>query len=236
MTSSPQQLATELAARFDRIFGSLGVLGVHTTALLEPRFGRHEIGPFDQGDITRMRDLAYAMLDSNPVVAGAGTIFDPARVAVADQCIQWHVRGKDGYEPYQFDFDPASPSYYDFLQLPWYSVPRDEHRAIVYGPYLDYLGVDEFILTCSIPLMFGGRFAGAATCDIGYSEFERTFLELARGIDAQLALVNLDGRICCTTSSRFLPGDEYVPANDITVIDLPTSVPTLRVISAPRPA
>ncbi|RRJ87618.1 hypothetical protein EG850_04775 [Gulosibacter macacae] len=234
MTNTPETLAAEFTARFDELIASLRVIGVNYVALLEPRFGRHEIGPFDHGDLTRMRDLSYMVLDSHEIANGAGVIFTPERIAVKEECIQWHVRGANGYEPYGFVFNENSPEYYDFLQLPWFSVPRDEGLPHLHGPYVDFLGVDEYTLTCSIPIEIGGRFAGVAASDLNFAKFEQVFLELARGIDEHVALVNLDGRIVCTTSSRFLPGEKVDKSIEHRVIDLEASFPTLRVVASPK--
>lgn len=104
----------------------------------------------------------------------------------------------------------------------------------LHGPYVDFLGVDEYTLTCSIPIEIGGRFAGVAASDLNFAKFEQVFLELARGIDEHVALVNLDGRIVCTTSSRFLPGEKVDKSIEHRVIDLEASFPTLRVVASPK--
>lgn len=228
------RLAEHLAVRFDTLYGSLRVMAVNYAALLEPRFGAAELGPFDHGDIVRMRDLSYMVLDSHPKAFGAGVVFDLDRIAASDQTIQWHVRGDDGYEPYGFVFDGESSEFYDYIGLPWFDVPKRTGAAFLAGPYLDFLGVDEYILTATVPLVIGHRFAGTAASDIEVRALERIFLEKARGIDAHIALTNLEGRIVCTNSSRFLPGEAVDESAADVAFDLPSRTPTLRVVAKAR--
>ncbi|NLT25361.1 MAG: hypothetical protein GXX90_01690 [Microbacteriaceae bacterium] len=228
------RLAEYLAGRFDKLYGSLRVMAVNYVALLEPRFGAAELGPFDHGDIVRMRDLSYMVLDSHPKTFGAGVVFDLDRIAASDQTIQWHVRGDDGYEPYGFVYDGDSPEFYDYIGLPWFDEPKRTGEPVLAGPYLDFLGVDEYILTASVPFEIGHRFAGTASSDIEVRTIERMFLEQARGIDADIALTNLEGRIVCTNSSRFLPGETVDESTVDLAFDLPTRSRTLRAVAAAR--
>ena len=226
--------ARRLAERFDRLYGSLRVMGVNYVALLEPRFGAAQLGPFDHGDLVRMRDLSYMVLDSHPKAYGAGVVFDIDRIAASDQTIQWYVRGDDGYEPYGFVYDGDSPEFYDYMQLPWFTEPKRTGEAVLTGPYLDFLGVDEYILTASVPLVIGHRFAGTAASDIEVRSIERIFLDLVRGVPADIALTNLEGRIVCTNSSRFLPGEPVDESLADVAFDLPTRSRTLRVVAKAR--
>lgn len=233
-TDRLDRLVGTIAERYNRLLGSLRVIGISYVALLEPRFGAAELGPFDHGDLVRMRDLSYMVLDSHPEVQGAGIVFDVDRVAASDQTIQWHVRADGGYEPYGFVYDARSSEFYDFIQLPWFSVPQTEKRATLAGPYLDFLGVDEYIITLATPVIIGHRFAGTAAADLEVRAVERRFLELVRDIDADLALTNLEGRIICANSSRFLPGETVDEADVTRVVEVPTEVPMFRVFVRER--
>ena len=228
------ELARTIAVRYDRLLASLRVLGVNCTAMLEPLFGRGVIGPLDHGDLVRMRDLSYMVLDAHPEVYGSGVVFDVDRLAAVDQTIQWYVRGPNGYEPYGFVYDERSSEFYDYMRLPWYSVPKTENRPMLAGPYLDFLGVDEYIITVASPVLIGGRFGGTAAADLEVRHVERRFLELVRGIDAEVAMTNLEGRIICSNSSRALPGDRADEREASRIIDVPTEVPMMRLFIRPR--
>ena len=224
------EVARTWADAFDRLLAGLRDNGRSYVDLLEPRFGPGELGPFTDDERARMRDLSYRLLDDFPMVCGAGIIFDLDRIAATDETIQWHVRGPNGYEPYGFVYDGESSEFYDYMRLPWFAVPAREGRAAFAGPYLDFLGVDEYIVTLSTPVDVGGRFAGTTATDLEVSHVERAFLELVRGVDAHLALTNLDGRIICANSSRFLPGDRASVDASTWAVDVPTEVPMMRLI------
>lgn len=228
------RLARELAERLDALYATLRDVAAGHVELLEPRFGGGELGPFGGEELMRMRELCYGLLDARPDAAGAGVVFALDRIAARDQQIQWHVRGERGYEPYGFVNDADSAEFYDFLQLPWYAVPRATGQDVLAGPYLDFLGVDEYILTCSVPVRIGDRFAGTAAADVEVRTIERRFLELVRGIDADVALTSRDGRIVCANSPRLLPGDRAPEEPGMRALELATSVPTMRLVARER--
>lgn len=223
-------LAAELTRRFQRLYRTLESIGGHYVALLEPRFGSGELGPFTPEDLAQMRDLARAVLDCHPDVGGAGVVFDVDRIAANDQQLQWLVRGDHGYEPYGFVNDQGSPEFYDFMQLPWFAIPKSEKRAAFAGPILDFLGVDEFIITCSTPVIIGNRFAAAATVDLEVRAVERTFHRLARQLSDDVALTNSEGRIICASSPHFLPGDRVTDDPAQRIVPLSTQVRTMDLV------
>jgi hypothetical protein len=229
-----RSLSQSLAADFDDLYADLALMveAVRpTVAPAGPEDATVGVGPFDDDQLVAMRDLAVGLLSRRTMADGAGFIFDPHRIAIPEQLIQWQVRSQeDGFEPYGFVYDTDSTEYYDFMRLPWFETPRRTGEPTMAGPYLDYLGVDDYVLTATVPIVAGGVFVGVSGVDIQVSLLERIMLSRCRGLRVPVALVTPEDRIVCSNSAHYLPGDRLPqePEAGHRMV-LPTRVPTLAV-------
>jgi hypothetical protein len=229
-----RSLSQSLAADFDDLYADLALMveAVRpTVAPAGPGGATAGVGPFDDDQLATMQDLAVGLLSRRTIADGAGFIFDPDRIAIAEQLIQWQVRSQaGGFEPYGFVYDADSTEYYDFMRLPWFETPRRTGEPTMAGPYLDYLGVDDYVLTATVPIVSGGAFVGVAGVDIQVSLLERVMLSRCRGLRVPVALVTSEDRIVCSNSAHYLPGDRlpHAPEAGHRMV-LPTRVPTLAV-------
>jgi hypothetical protein len=229
-----RSLRESLATEFDDLYADLEHMAEAVRAAVVspgPVGGTDRVGPFDDDQLRAMRDQAIGLLSRRRMADGAGFIFDPDRIAIAEQLIQWQVRSQaGGFEPYGFVYDTDSTEYYDFMRLPWFETPRRTGGPTLAGPYLDYLGVDDYVLTATVPITGGGVFVGVAGADIPVSTLERIVLSRCRGLDVAVALVTAEDRIVCSNSAHYLPGDRLPQGPETgTRMSLPTRVPTLAV-------
>lgn len=230
-----RSLSDSLATDFDGLYTDLEQMAQDVRPAATPSGpvgATHGVGPFDDDQLAAMQSRAVRLLSRRALADGAGYIFNPDSIAIAEQLIQWQVRSQaGGYEPYGFVYDEDSTEYYDFMRLPWFDAARRTGRATLAGPYLDYLGVDDYVLTATVPIVLsGGVFVGLAGADIQVGVLERIVLSRCRGLRIPVALVAAEDRIVCSNSAHYLPGDR-LPAGGDTArrVALPTRVPTLSV-------
>lgn len=228
--SQLQRLQTVLAETIDRVHSDLIELAENYRGMLTLQQPEGRVEPFSPEQIADLRTLSEQFLIRHPITDGAGFVFNPDRVIASDQIFQWWVRGSEGIEPYGFVYDPESSQCYDFTTLPWYSVPANSGQPKFAGPYIDFLGVDGFIVTFSQPLIVADKFIGVATADIPVAKIERLFFEHVSNIPAIMALTSTAGRIIAVNSSQFMPGDNATLENDDTVVSIPTTVPTMNLV------
>lgn len=224
-------LSRLLVERFDAVFAELQSMAEQIAPLLVTggiTDGPPPLGPLSTDLLETIRERAVGLLEHHALVEGAGVIFDPHRIAISEQLIQWQVRrAGGGYEPYGFVYDAESTEYYDFMRLPWFQVPQRTGAPTLTGPYLDYLGVDDYVLTGAVPLTAGGAFAGVTGVDIRVSTLEKIVIGMSRSLGVPLALVAAGDRIVCSNTAHYLPGDRFPAEAGGHRLPLPTRVPTL---------
>ncbi len=228
--SQLQRLQAVLADTVNAVHNDLIALAESYRGMITLQEPGYRVAPFSPEQIADLRALSEQFLARHPITDGAGFVFNPDRMIASDQICQWWVHGSEGIEPYGFVYDPKSPQYYDFKPLPWYSVPASSGQPKFAGPYIDFLGVDGFIVTFSQPLIVAERFIGVATADIPVAKIERLFFEHVSNIPAIMALTNTAGRIIAVNSSQFMPGDNATLEKDDTVVSIPTTVPTMNLV------
>ena len=159
-------------------------------------------------DLKSVRDVATAFLAANPTAEGAGVILSPGTIDATHGAIEWWRHSDDGpNSKVLFNLTPDSGSYYDFENLPWFeTVARTRHRAIT-GPYMDYGGMDQYILTLTVPLYVNGAFVGMAGCDIEVRDLEKVMVPILRRIPGDAALVSEENIVVLGNSGRYLVGN-----------------------------
>lgn len=224
-------LSESLAVDFDDLYTDLERMADAVRSAVAPTGATGGVGPFDDAQLATMKSHAVDLLSRRTLADGAGVIFDPDGIAIPEQLIQWQVRSQGGgFEPYGFVYDADSTEYYDFMRLPWFETPRRTGAPTLTGPYLDFLGVDDYVLTATVPIVSDGVFMGVAGADIQVSALERIMLSRCRGLRVPVALVAAQDRIVCANSARYLPGDRLPQdAGTGQRMVLPTHVPTLAV-------
>jgi hypothetical protein len=94
----------------------------------------------------------------------------------------------------------------------------------MWGPYVDYLGLDEYILTHTAPIQVGGSFVGVAGCDIRIRKLEEIFMPALRAIPGDAALLNESRRVVVGNSGAYLVGERLrsIPSDkQLIPIDVP---------------
>lgn len=152
-------------------------------------------------------ELVDRMRRPDELAVGLGVILEPGLLGQPHLRLEWWQRapGRDDPVPLEVDLSPGSLDFYDYAATEWFAVPRRTRRRHVVGPYVDVHGTDRYLLTLTMPVEAGGEFLGVAGADVPISRFET--LVLGRlGPEASGVVVNDDGRVAFSTSSRWVIG------------------------------
>jgi hypothetical protein len=144
---------------------------------------------------------------SRPRLAGLGYIAGVDILADQARCLEW-VRRADGgslakLEP---DLDPESFGFYDFTAADWFLEPLTNRERSVVGPYVDFAGTDEYVVTLTVPIESEGTVLGVAGADLRPGDIADAVIPALYAIGVDAVLVNADGRVVVSTSSRWQVG------------------------------
>src|SRR5699024_6742087 len=148
----------------------------------------------------RLYEAARQYFTTNPRADGMGLIFQRDLVAPSSPALEWWIREGDTFRWQKFDNDPSSPLFYDYEQLEWFRGGFGAQARTIAGPYIDYLGVDEYITTWTIPLIVGLETVGVVGMDLKVDTLEKCLIPILRKApNSRAALVNEGGRVIVST-------------------------------------
>ena len=150
-------------------------------------------------DLAGLRDAVLGELDRQ------GSIFNGTGVVVADSVLadrprylEWWRRDSREVQARKLmlDMNPHSEYFYDYSTMDWFTAARDRDTRWIHGPYLDYMGVDLYVCTFSMPIRSGrGRFLGVAAADVPLASLDAALMPAFRSSRRPQALVNAEGRV-----------------------------------------
>ena len=207
--ASAEETIARLRDWFDERFAHLSALGEELIAHL----GFDEAGNLDLSSTARrgMKAAAARFLAEHAVVDGCGLIFAHSALGTEAGRLEWWVREDESrFARYSFGVVPGADRYYDYEQHEWFIRAYSEGRSAAVGPFIDYLGVEVYIVTLTVPADVGDRRVGAVGTDIQVEDLERALLPTLLRCDSELALLSRHGSVLISNSARYLPGD-HVP-------------------------
>lgn len=211
MTTHDESLAAleSITAWFTRAFAELDEMNRDFCRLLEEATGVDD-------DVTRLakagrdvfKERVRTYLREHPRINGAGLIFSRSARGEGKGVTEWWVRdGADGMTRYQFGVNPLGQRFYDYEKLEWFTVSVSTGRPWLAGPYIDYLGVEEYVVTLTVRSEVHGRAVGVTGLDIKVGDLERELLPLLRLAGGPALLLNPHDAVLVSSSSRFSAGD-----------------------------
>lgn len=215
LTAEVRHAADELTKWASHVSNETKNLADEVTSQLELSLsGRSKI---NKASIVGLDQCPSDFLTRNVWAVGAGAFFAGDFVEGGGPALEWLFRkGSADIERLDFDLTPGSNRYYDYEKLPFYSTAASTGEQALWGPYIDYLGFEEYIITFSAPLFVHGEFAGVAGCDIRIKDLEPLIMPHLRDIPDDAALVNSSDRVILGNSGRYLVGDRIKsgPSNE----------------------
>ena len=162
----------------------------------------------DKAALVGLDESSRDFLTRNSFAVGAGAFFVAESVEEGSRVVEWWSRKESGaVGRLDFDLTPGSQRYYDYEKLPFFSTAAATGEQTIWGPYVDYLGFEEYILTFAAPFSVHGNFAGVAGCDIRIKDLEPLLMPNLRGIPSDAALVNASNRVILGNSGMYLVGE-----------------------------
>lgn len=205
------QLANGVAIRVEallrEVFDDLDVLRDQVVELCER--ARREGRRPSSADLAEIRPAVLEHLaKSGGRLNGSGVITAPDMLADQPRWLEWWRKPGNSTEPRPLavDLDPHHVGGYDYPAAEWFAVPqRTGHRVIV-GPYVDYAGTDEYILTFARPITVTDEFFGVAAADIRATDFEREMLPILDATGTTSLLLNASGRVIASNTHSTIIG------------------------------
>ncbi|PYI64268.1 GntR family transcriptional regulator [Arthrobacter livingstonensis] len=168
----------------------------------------------DKTALVGLDALTREFLTRNTFAVGAGAFFATDAVEEGSRTVEWWSRQESGaIGRLDFDLTPGSQRYYDYEKLPFFSTAATTGKQTLWGPYVDYLGFEEYVLTFAAPFSVRGTFAGVAGCDIRIKDLEPLIMPNLRGIASDAALVNASNRVILGNSGLYLVGERIKPGS-----------------------
>ena len=162
------------------------------------------------GDLSAIRPTILEHLAARARLAGTGVIVAPGVLADRPRWLEWWRRppGSADAAPVALtvDLDTGNIGSYDYPLAPWFDVPQRTGHRVVVGPYVDYAGTDEYILTFAAPISSDAGFFGVAAADIRAGDFERAMLPTLNSDGPATALVNATGRVLASNTPAMIVG------------------------------
>lgn len=160
-------------------------------------------------DLAAIRPAVFDHLASGrPLLAGTGVIAAPGSLADQPRWLEWWrtPRGSADPRPLSVDLDPHHIGGYEYTSTPWFDTPLRTGHRIVLGPYVDYAGTDEYILTFSCPVRHEQRFLGVTAADVRASDLEQVMLPVLDAVGPESLLVNATGRVIASNTPELIVG------------------------------
>jgi len=106
--------------------------------------------------------------DIEPATHGLGVIGEVGIVPGHSYWLDWWQRTEAGSleRDTRHVMDPRREDFYDYGSREFIARPRKSLLPWATGPYVDYGGVDDYLVTVSVPILHADRFLGVAATDL----------------------------------------------------------------------
>jgi hypothetical protein len=153
-------------------------------------------------------DLRAALATTRrPRLAGLGFIAALDVFEDRPRCLTWMQQAEDGsMSMLRPDLDPDSLGFYDFTAATWFLNPLVTHERSIVGPYVDFAGTDEYVITLTVPVERDGNVLGVAGADLRLGDLAEAVMPSLCSTGGEAALVNAAGRVIVSSSPRWQVG------------------------------
>jgi DNA-binding FadR family transcriptional regulator len=172
---------------------------------------------------TRVSLTSLQRLEAFPAfVKGAGIVAEVGAVPDHPYWIQWWLKtGSGPVEDNHHVMDPEREDFYDYQDMPFIAGPRQTQAPGAYGPYVDYGGVDDYILTITSPILgTGGTFFGVSCADIRVADLE-SWLAPWLASAPESYLINGQGRVIVSNAVSHGIGDVMTRRAGFRAVEFP---------------
>ncbi len=171
---------------------------------------------------SRVSLAALQGLEAFPAfVKGVGMVAEVGVVPDRPYWIEWWLRTDAGPVTNNHHvLDPLREDFYDYGSMEFMTRSRESRRSWAYGPYVDYGGVDDYIVTVAAPVVADDMFWGICCADVLVSDLESWLApQLAESPEA--CLLNAEGRVVVSNSISYGVGDTMADRDGFTAVSFP---------------
>ncbi len=205
-TEAANEAAEAIGHWFSAVYDDLYSLAKASDRAIRDNRGRRDA--LTDKDLRAIRPAAVGFLDRHHVPEAAGIVLPTGTVDAERGSVEWWRRtGENDAQRVVFNLTPSAAGFYDFQSLEWFTDVVTTGEPTIHGPYLDYAGMDQYILTLMVPFALDGEPVGTAGCDIEVRSLETTMIPILRHIPADAALVSKRDRVIVGNSGRYLVGN-----------------------------
>lgn len=210
-SATVHEAANALSQWFESFYSDIEAFGEDLSDLVE--FSEKKPGTLMQSSSDGIKARAVRFLDEHALPDGCGAVFSRAATGSSEGMLEWWVRESEhDVARISFGTNPTGDRFYDYEQLEWFETAFGAKQRAIAGPYIDYLGIEEYIVTCMTPLIVQGDVLGVVGCDIRMGDLERSLMPLLRRIPGDAAILNPHGNVLVGNSGRFVSGDRVLEA------------------------
>lgn len=214
--SSSSTLAEETRTIFDSLVDTLDALARDAAPALA-------VGDTFDAVRSRISLAALQRIETVPAfVKGMGVLAEYGVVPHHPHWIQWWQRTEAGpVADNHHVLDPAREDFYDYQARDFMDRPRRAHVPCAYGPYVDYGGVDDYIVSVSVPILQDGAFYGVVCVDILVEDLESWLSPLLAAVE-ECYLLNAERRVIVSNSVAHGVGEVMTSTDGFEVVQFPT--------------
>ncbi|WP_051023318.1 hypothetical protein [Nocardia pneumoniae] len=209
-SATVESLAHAVTKLADEVYLSLRTIGTALTTLWEGLLEKPRAAPRST-DLAALREPIVGELERRgKLFHGAGVVMADGVLADRPRYLEWWcLAAQRGPQRLTLELNPHSEYFYDYTQMDWFSIPRDQGRRWVHGPILDYACSDQYVCTFAIPATVApGTFLGIAGADVPVAAIEEALLPRFQASGQRVLLVNNEGRVIMGTDPEFTPGSK----------------------------
>ncbi len=209
-------IADEVANTVDLIMSRLRAILDSAESAMSQRFDAQSLR-------LRVSRPAIAGLIDGPVeLHGIGFIAEPGVVPGHQYWLACWRQSEDGVVADDSHVtDPDRDDFYDYANLDYFTVPRTGGTGVAQGPYVDYGGVNDYIVTFSLPVLVDGAFVGVTVADLPVAALENRLAPWLAGSTRETIVVNAERRVVVSNSATHIVGDVLTSTAGFETCELP---------------
>jgi hypothetical protein len=158
----------------------------------------------------RVARCLFSRLDEiGPATHGLGVIAEVGVVPGHTYWLDWWQCTQTGSleRDTRHVMDPQRDDFYDYESREFIAHPRKTLLPWATGPYVDHGGVDDYLVTVSVPIVRDSRFLGVAAADLLVASLEGIFAPWLAGAENPCLLLNAEERVIVSNAVTHHVGD-----------------------------
>jgi hypothetical protein len=159
-------------------------------------------------DLAGVDVVAQEVIAAIPWVGGAGFVAALDAVDHEHRYWNWWTRSSEGVARLHPPRTSSGSAEYVYESMQWYRDGQDG-IASVFGPFIDFAGVNQLVILCAQPVIERGTFLGIAGADLIIDRLEIQLVRLLRRLDDVGVLVGSSGRVVASSLTALAPGERF---------------------------